>query len=304
MGHRTQPRRLSGPGTGRFAIVATMSGTPANSHLATTRPELAIIGGSGFYAFFDDAADVRHVEVDTPYGPPSGTITVGTVAGRTVAFLPRHGVGHRFPAHKVPYRANLWALRSIGVRQVIGPCAVGSLVSRYDPGTLVVPDQLVDRTYGRVQTFYDEGAVHVFAADPYCPRGRATAIASAREYGWDPVERGTLVVIEGPRFSTRAESQWYAAQGWTIVGMTGQPEAILARELAMCYTPLAMVTDLDAGVAEGEGVTQAEVLEVFAANIDRLRGLLEVLIANLSIERDCPCPHVLEGMPLPFQLPG
>lgn len=266
----------------------------------TTRAELAVIGGSGFYAFLDD---VEEVTVETPYGPPSGPIAIGEVAGRIVAFLPRHGKGHRFPAHKVPYRANLWALRSLGVRQVIGPCAVGSLVATYGPGTLAVPDQFVDRTSGRVQTFYDEGAVHVSPADPYCPRGRATALATARAFGWDPVDAATLVVIEGPRFSTRAESQWYASQGWTLVGMTGHPEAVLARELALCYTPLALVTDLDAGVAEGEGVTQAEVLAVFGANIDRLRRLITDLIGALSMERDCGCADALDGMTLPFELP-
>lgn len=269
----------------------------------TARADLAVIGGSGFYSFFDDVEGVEEVMVETPYGAPSGPVAVGEVAGRTVAFLARHGKGHRFPAHKVPYRANLWALRSLGVRQVIGPCAVGSLVAEYGPGTLAVPDQFVDRTYGRIQTFYDEGAVHVSPADPYCPRGRATAIAGARAYGWEPVERATLVVIEGPRFSTRAESQWYASQGWTLVGMTGHPEAVLARELALCYTPLALVTDLDAGVSEGEGVTQAEVLAVFAANIDRLRRLITELVGTLTLERACDCAHALDGMSLPFELP-
>ncbi len=164
----------------------------------------------------------------------------------------------------------MWALRSLGVRQVIAPCAVGSLTPDYGPGTLAVPDQLADRTSGRDQTYYDEGAaIHVSFADPYCPTGRRTALESAR--AWDPVDRGTLVVIEGPRFSTRAESQWFASQGWTLIGMTGHPEAVLARELALCYTSLCLVTDLDAGIEEGEGVTMQEVLRVFGQNIDRLR---------------------------------
>src|SRR6266576_1960132 len=232
--------------------------------------EIAVVGGSGFYEFLEDAGEVA---IDTPFGAPSDPITVGEVAGRRVAFLPRHGRDHRFPPHKIPYRANLWALRSIGVRRVLAPTAVGSLTHRYGPGTLAFPDQLVDRT-------------------------------RTRDQGWDPVTSATLVVIEGQRFSTRAESQWFAAQGWTLVGMTGHPEAVLARELALCYAPLALVTDLDAGLEEGEGVTQAEVFEVFAANIKRLRDLVATTIAALPADReDDLCAHALDGITLPFPLP-
>jgi 5'-methylthioadenosine phosphorylase len=221
-----------------------------------------------------------------------------------VAFLPRHGKDHRFPPHKIPYRANMWALRSLGVRQVLAPSAVGSLTVSYGPGTLVIPDQLVDRTRGRIQTYYDEHAVHVPFADPYCPTGRELAVDTARGSGWVPAGSGTLVVIDGPRFSTRAESEWYAEQGWTLVGMTGHPEAVLARELALCYTTLALVTDLDAGMEEGEGVTQAEVFEVFGKNITRLRDLVAKIIAALPAEReDDLCAHALDGITLPIELP-
>ena len=262
---------------------------------------IAVIGGSGFYEFLVDAEQVK---VETPFGEPSEPVTVGEVGGKRVAFLPRHGRDHRFPPHKIPYRANLWALRSLGVRRIIAPSAVGSLTPSYGPGTLVVPDQLVDRTRNRVQTFYDEGACHVPFADPYCPAVRSRAIETARESGWVPAGSGTLVVIEGPRFSTRAESLRFAAQGWTLVGMTGHPEAVLARELAMCYAPLALVTDTDAGVEEGEGVTQAEVFEVFAANMKRLRDLVARIIESLPAEReDDPCAHALDGLTLPFELP-
>ena len=262
---------------------------------------IAVVGGSGFYEFLEDAEEVT---IDTPFGAPSDPITVGEVAGRRVAFLPRHGRDHRFPPHKIPYRANMWALRSIGVRRVLAPTAVGSLTHSYGPGTLAFPDQLVDRTRTRVQTYYDEGACHVPFADPYCPSVRSAAIATAREQGWVPASSGTLVVIEGPRFSSRAESQWFAAQGWTLVGMTGHPEAVLARELALCYAPLALVTDLDAGLEEGEGVTQAEVFEVFAANIKRLRDLVATIIAALPADReDDLCAHALDGISLPFPLP-
>jgi 5'-methylthioadenosine phosphorylase len=269
---------------------------------STARASIGVVGGSGFYEFLENAEEIK---IDTPYGPPSDPITVGEVAGRQVAFLPRHGRDHRFPPHKIPYRANMWALRALGVRRVIAPTAVGSLTADYGPGTLAIPDQLVDRTRNRVQTYYDEGACHVPFADPYCPFVRATAIGSARNAGWAPVDDGTLVVIEGPRFSSRAESLWFAAQGWTLVGMTGHPEAVLARELALCYAPLALVTDLDAGLEEGEGVTQAEVFEVFAANIARLRDLVAQIIAALPAARedDDPCAHALDGINLPFDLP-
>ncbi|HEX6470811.1 MAG TPA: S-methyl-5'-thioadenosine phosphorylase [Streptosporangiaceae bacterium] len=265
------------------------------------RAEIGVIGGSGFYSFLDD---VEQVNVDTPYGPPSDPITLGVVGDRRVAFVPRHGRDHRYPPHAIPYRANMWALRSLGVTKVVAPSAVGSLAPEYGPGTLGIPDQLVDRTYGRSQTFYDAGsAVHVSFADPYCPVGRRTAVETARARGWPPVDGGTLVIIEGPRFSTRAESRWYAAQGWTLVGMTGHPEAVLARELALCYTSVCLVTDLDAGITAGEGVTQEEVFRVFAENVDRLRDLIGDVVKALPAERDCPCPHVLDGIKLPIELP-
>jgi len=269
--------------------------------VGTDLASIGVIGGSGLYEFLDA---IEEIAVDTPYGAPSDPIVIGEVSGRRVAFVPRHGRDHRFPPHRIPYRANLWALRSIGVRQVLAPSAVGSLTTDYGPGTLAVPDQLADRTSSRAQTFYDEGgAVHVGFADPYCPVGRTYALAAAQELGWAPVSSGTLVVIEGPRFSTRAESRWYAAQGWTLIGMTALPEAALARELALCYTTIALVTDTDAGVEEGEGVTQAEVFRVFAENMAGLRDVLMKIIEGLPEKRTCPCPHALDGLKLPISLP-
>lgn len=246
---------------------------------------VGIIGGSGFYSLLEGADE--HT-VATPYGEPSDAVTVGALAGRPVAFLPRHGAGHRYPPHLVPYRANLWALRSLGVRQVVSLSAVGSLRADQPTGTLVVPDQVVDRTWGRPHTFYDraEGVGHISFADPYCPRGRAAAVGAASA----PVDGGTLVVVNGPRFSSRAESLEFQRNGWSIIGMTGMPEAALARELGLCYTNLALVTDLDAGVEAGEGVTHAEVLAAFAVNLPRLRDLLVELLAALPAEQgDCPC---------------
>jgi 5'-methylthioadenosine phosphorylase len=268
---------------------------------------IAVIGGTGFATFFDDGSAVRDVTLDTPFGPPSAPLTIGQVAGRSVAFLPRHGLRHEFPPHRVNYRANLWALRSLGVRQVLGPCAVGSLRPELGPGTVVIPDQVVDRTWGRAHTVYDEPGVvvHTAFADPYCPNGRAAAAARAESAGWPTERSGTLVVINGPRFSSRAESQWHAAAGWSVVGMTGLPEASIARELALCYTSIALVTDHDAGVESGgPAVTHAEVLEVFGRNVERLRALLAEVVEVLpGDDEDCVCRHSLDGLPLPFDLP-
>ncbi len=265
-----------------------------------TSAEIGVIGGSGFYAFLDDA---EQVAVETPYGDPSDPVVVGDVAGRRVAFLPRHGADHRFPPHRIPYRANLWALRSLGVRQVLAPCAVGGLKASLPAGSLVVPDQLVDRTSRRDQTFHERGAVHVSFADPYCPTGRSVAVERAVRAGWPVTDGGTMVVIEGPRFSTRAESRWYAEQGWSVINMTGHPEAVLARELALCYTAIALVTDLDAGVESGEAVTQEEVFRVFGANTARLRTLLYDVVAGLPAERACPCAGALDGIDHDLELP-
>lgn len=265
---------------------------------------LAVIGGSGLYSLFDAAEDAHPVDVDTPYGPPSESPVVATIAERQVAFLPRHGRDHRFPPHRVPYRANLWALRALGVRQVLAPSAVGSLKADLGPGRLVVPDQVVDRTKSRQSTFYDDGAVHVGFADPYCPVGRAAVLEAAGAHLPEPpVDGGTLVVIEGPRFSSRAESQWHAAQGWSIVGMTGAPEAALARELGLCYTAAALVTDADAGTDTVEPVTHQAVLDTFARSVRLVSAALHDALAMLPAERSCPCAHALDGLVLPITLP-
>lgn len=267
--------------------------------MTSTAPELAVIGGTGFYTFLDDPEEY---EVETPYGKPSAPIAVGTVeGGRPVAFLPRHGRHHEFPAHKVNYRANIWALRSLGVRQILAPCAVGGLTAERGPGSFVVPDQLFDRTTDRIQTFYDDGAVHVAFADPYCGRLRGALLDGLADE--NPQDGGTLVVIDGPRFSTRAESRWYSEQGWSIIGMTGHPEAVLAREFALCYATVALVTDLDAGVDEATAVSHAEVIEVFGRYTEKLRGLLRTVAASVDDDADCTCRHALDGLDLPIDLP-
>ena len=271
------------------------------------RADIGVIGGSGFYSFL---TGTERLSITTPFGDPSDDVVIGDLAGRRVAFLARHGQGHRFPPHRVNYRANLWALRSVGVRQVLAPCAVGSLKPEHGPGTIVVPDQVVDRTWGRAHTVYDEvgPVVHVGFADPYCPRGRAAVVIAGREAGKDVVDSGTMVVINGPRFSSRAESLWHQQAGWTVVGMTAMPEASIARELAMCFTTIALVTDHDAGVDSDDAVTHEEVLKVFASSLKGLKGVLRSAISAMPAPEEdaaatCMCRRALAGLKLPFVLP-
>lgn len=264
--------------------------------MARAIADVAVIGGSGFYSFLTDTDEHK---IKTPYGRPSDAIQVGELGGRRVAFLPRHGAHHEYPPHAIPYRANLWALASLGVRQVVAPCAVGGLGASVKPGDLVVPDQLVDRTSGRAQTYLESGAVHVPFADPYCA-GVSAALASA-----DPDVRagGTMVVVEGPRFSTRAESRWFADAGWSLVNMTGHPEAVLARELGLCYAALALVTDMDAGQDEGSGVGQEEVFALFRSNLDRLGAILTRAIAALPDPSGCTCSTWADGLDVTWPQP-
>ena len=259
--------------------------------------DIAVIGGTGFYSFLTDPEEVR---VETPYGDPSAPIAIGTVAGRRVAFLPRHGPHHDFAPHGIPFRANLWALRSLGVRQVLAPCAVGGLRPEVAPGDVVVPDQLVDRTYRRIPSFVESGAVHLPFGDPYCPGLRGAVLGAAP----DVIDGGTMVVIEGPRFSTRAESRSYAEQGWTLINMTALPEAALAREMGQCYASIALVTDMDAGAEEGSGVSQEEVFALFKANLERLTGLLAATIEALPDPDGCTCGSWTDGVELTYDIPG
>jgi 5'-methylthioadenosine phosphorylase len=257
---------------------------------------LGVIGGSGFYTFFD--SDARTINLDTPFGEPSASVTVGAVGQHEVAFLPRHGANHQYPAHTVPYRANMWALRALGVRQVFAPCAVGSLTPELEPGAIVVPDQLVDRTRRRADTYFDSGAAHVSFADPYCPtlRSAVTGLPGV-------VDGGTMVVIEGPRFSTRAESQWFAAAGFTLINMTGYPEAVLARELEICYATIALVTDLDAGIDAGAGVKVVDVIAEFEKNIEPFKKLVQEAVGQVPAERTCTECLSHTGIQLAFDEP-
>jgi len=258
--------------------------------MSAPQATIGIFGGSGFYSFLEDVEEVR---VHTPYGPPSDKIALAGVGGRRVAFLARHGREHSHPAHAVNYRANIWALRELGVREIIAPCACGSLQSHFQPGEFVILDQFVDRTRGRRDTFFDGPvAHHIGAAEPYCPRLRQLAAEIAEEQDIPVHPAGTMVVINGPRFSTRAESAWFTRMGWDLVGMTQYPECILARELGLCYTGIALVTDYDVGLVAEEGrdpVSIEEVFQVFRANIARVQELILALIPHLGGERPCEC---------------
>jgi 5'-methylthioadenosine phosphorylase len=255
------------------------------------RAAIGVFGGSGFYSF---GADTEEVVVDTPFGSPSAPVTIAEIGGSRVAFIPRHGRDHEYAPAQVPARANLWAMRALGVRQIVGPCAAGSLSPDIHPGDFVVLDQLVDRTTGRADTFYDAGhAHHVSFADPYCPELGSLVVATGERTGVTMHTAGTVVVINGPRFSTRAESRWYRAQGWAVVNMTQYREAYLARELGMHYCGIALVTDYDTGVEDDPGVdpvTQEEVFAFFDSNLDHVRGLLAQLIPQMADEPTaCSC---------------
>jgi 5'-methylthioadenosine phosphorylase len=259
---------------------------------AGQRELVGVFGGSGFYRFLDD---VEEVAVDTPYGPPSARVRIGQIDGAEVAFMPRHGDEHTLPPHRINYRANVWAMKEVGVRRIVGPAACGSLKPELEPGTFVVCDQFVDLTRMREDTFYDgPQTTHVSAADPYCP-DLSRLLAEADE---QVVLGGTVVVIQGPRFSTRAESRWFSYAGWDVVNMTQYPEAWLARELELCYANLMIVTDYDVGL-EGmpdvPPVSADAAFEVFRANLDRLRALLFRAVPKIGPQPDCVCASALSS---------
>lgn len=260
------------------------------------RAEIGVFGGSGFYSLLDD---VEEIAVETPFGPPSDSFFLGEIGGKRVAFLPRHGRRHHLPPHMINYRANLWGMKALGVRRIIGPCASGSLQREVGPGHFVVADQFVDRTTGRKDTFYDGPlTTHVSAADPYCPTIRQSLVGRARELGIAVKEGGTVVTIQGPRFSTRAESRWFASMGWEVINMTAYPEGYLARELEICYANISLITDYDVGVGDDPDVppvSHSEVVRVFEDNNARLRDLLFAVIPALGGERTCLCATALEG---------
>jgi 5'-methylthioadenosine phosphorylase len=262
----------------------------------STTADIGIIGGSGFYslAMLDGG---RTIEVATPFGQPSGPVTVRELAGRRVAFLPRHGVGHRLDPSHLPSRANIYALRSLGVREVVAVSAVGSLAEKIAPGDLVVPDQIVDRTGGgRPASFFGEGlVVHVGLADPFCGRLRALLLDAAQSGPATVHDSVTYLCMEGPRFSTRAESELHRSWGLGVVGMTAIPEAALAREAELCYASLALVTDYDCWYQGHESVTADLVAEVMRRNVAGAGEVLAQLVPRLNGGAGCPCQHALDG---------
>jgi len=259
----------------------------------TERADIGVFGGSGFYSLIENA---REVWVETPYGAPSDKIALGDIAGKRVAFLPRHGKDHRFPPQSINYRANLYAMKMLGVRHIIAPNACGSLKTEVKPGSMVVCDQVVDRTNGRQDTFFDGPVTtHVSFADPYCPTLRPIAIDALKSLGIDTHERGTVVVIQGPRFSTRAESKWFQSQGWEVINMTQYPESYLARELQICFVNISLITDYDVGLEGMAPVSHHEVIEVFKSNNERVKNAIGKIVAGIDIHADCTCHHALEG---------
>lgn len=264
--------------------------------MGDAQAEIGVFGGSGFYSFLDV---VDEVTVETPYGAPSAKVALGDIGGRRVAFLPRHGRDHRFPPHMINYRANIWAMKELGVGQIIGPCASGSLQPRVKPGDFVFCDQYVDRTKGRKDTFYDGPvATHISSAEPYCRAMRTIGAKAAAELDINAHEQGTVVIIQGPRFSTKSESKWFAAQGWEVINMTQYPEAYLARELEICYLNVSLITDYDVGLEghpEVKPVTMDEVIEIFNKNNARVRDLIFKIIPELPTKRECACASALSG---------
>lgn len=256
---------------------------------------LGVIGGSGFTSLMDDATEYH---LDTPFGPPSDIVTIGEIDGREVAFLPRHGRDHRYPPHTINYRANVWALDHFGVTRILAPTAAGSLHPSLRPGHLALPDGLVDRTTGRADTFGGMARMLHPLAEIYCPELRRVALSALRDLGTPVHDGGTVVVIQGPRFSTRAESQWFVSSGFRIVNMTQYPEALLARELGMCYANVSLITDYDAGIAGETGiepVTMATAVAELLRNVGRVREALHRIVAVLPVERSCLCATTISS---------
>jgi len=259
------------------------------------KPELAVIGGSGLCCF-PELNSIEYVDITTPYGPTSGQILIGEHQGKVIAFLPRHGEKHSWPPHRVPYKANLWALKEVGVRHVIGTCIAGSLRRSLMPGSLVVLDQFVNLTWGRDDHFdTDKSFLHLPMANPYCLEMRMLLLETARKLSMEVVPTGTVAVIQGPRFSTRAESEWFKKNGWDLVNMTQYPECYFARELGLCYSAVSAITDYDVGVGNALTMDLSDlsnrgvVLEVFRENIKKTKQLLLGFIELMSGRMRCHC---------------
>lgn len=248
------------------------------------KADVGVFGGSGLYSLF---TEVEEIDIETPYGKPSDKISLGTIAGKKVAFLPRHGKKHSFPPHKIPYKANLYAMKMLGVKYIIAPTASGSLKAEIEPGDFVICDDFVDRTWGRGDTYYDGPETkHIVGVEPYDPKLRAIAIETCEKMGIKVHKKGTVVVIQGPRFSTKAESRWFSKMGWDVINMTQYPECILAKELGIPYVNIALITDYDAGLEGNEDikpVTEEEVLRVFSENNNKVKEVIFNIIERLEV---------------------
>jgi len=262
---------------------------------SNSKVKTAIIGGSGVYdpGLFKKE---KEIEIKTPFGYPSAPIEIGSFLGRKVAFLARHGKKHQFPPHRVPQRANIWALKKIGIERIIGVCAVGSLKERFKPGEIVISDQFIDFTKKREYTFYDKEAVHISVADPFCPELRNLFFREAKRLKIPTHQKGTYFCIEGPRFSTKAESKFFKNFA-DIIGMTLIPEATLSKELEICYLSLAMVTDWDVWKV-GREVSADKVIKTIKENLEKIKKILETGIPKIKEKRNCFCKKALKGAKL------
>ncbi len=255
--------------------------------------KIAVIGGSGLYDI-EGLADIEEVDINTPFGKPSDKIVVGKLEGIGIAFLPRHGRGHRILPTEVPYRANIYALKSIGVERIIGINSVGSLKEEYKPNDLLIPDQLIDRTRGRVSTFFGEGIVaHSPFGEPFCPSLSQLVYQAAKDAGATAHQGGTYVVMEGPAFSTKAESPLYRSWGADVIGMTALPEAKLAREAEICYAVIACITDYDCWRRGHDAVTAEMIIGRLRQNIDTAKRIIKLAVQKVPTKRDCDCATAL-----------
>jgi len=257
------------------------------------KAEIAIIGGTGIYNT-EIISNNQTLDLETPYGKTSDSLTIGEFNGKNIVFLPRHGKKHSVPPHKINFRANIWALKEIGVKRIIAPCAVGSLRENMEPGHIAIPDQFIDRTKDRESTFYDQGTVaHISTADPFCPELRNLAISAGKKLDYDIHEKATQVCIEGPRFSTRAESNMFRNWGADTINMTLFPECVLARESQICYIAIATITDYD--VWAETAVSHHEVLKTLEKNVEKTNNIIQKIIPQINSDRKCLCANALDG---------
>ncbi|MFH0889693.1 MAG: S-methyl-5'-thioadenosine phosphorylase [Candidatus Aenigmatarchaeota archaeon] len=255
--------------------------------------DIAIIGGTGVYDI-EMLKGMRELNVETPYGKPSDLITVGEFNGVKIAFLPRHGKKHSIPPHKLNFRANIWALKQLGVKRIIAAAAVGSLQENIKPGDFLIPDQFIDRTHGRNSTFFDDNKVaHISVAEPFCPELSKIIFDAGKHKNYAMHENGTVVVVQGPRFSTKAESKYYKSMGGDIINMTVVPECVLAREAEMCYACIATVTDYD--TFSEKPVNVEDVIKILHENSAKTKELVKEVLARIPEKRNCKCSEATKG---------